>query len=116
VPSKENEELYLDYGPLFNQLRGRTWVLKPGAISVAKGPARANIFETPNHHVVFVGLGGQQKNEQVRLRATAKTARILHPGDSTENTLIAESHQDTRIFDVELKRGCAMLVLEKNEA
>ncbi len=116
LPSKENEELYLDYGPLFNQLRARTWVLRPDAVSVAKGPARANIFETPRHYVVFVGLGGQQNNERVRLHATAKTARILHPGDSTETTLIAESYQDMRIFEVELKRGCAMLVLEKNEA
>ena len=35
LPSKANERLYLDYGPLLNALRGRTWLLKPGGNCLA---------------------------------------------------------------------------------
>ena len=34
LPSEANDRLYLDYGPLFNALRGRTWLLKPGVVEM----------------------------------------------------------------------------------
>jgi hypothetical protein len=113
LPSPEHDRLYLEYGPLFNQLKARTWLLKPGVISVAEGIARANIFETPGHYVIFVGLGKQQKNAQVRVRGSVTKARLFHPGEASESTLSAESQKEVQVFDVPLKRGCGMLVLEK---
>jgi hypothetical protein len=114
MPSEKSERLYLDYGPLFNQLRGRTWVLRPGAITVKEGSAKANVFETPAHYVVFVGLAGEEKSARVELRGIHGLASVLHPGETAEKTIEAEEKQDSAVFEVPLKRGCAMLRLAKS--
>jgi hypothetical protein len=113
VPSTESERLYLDYGPMFNQLKARNWVLRPGAIAVKAGAAKANIFETPGHYVVFVGLAGQEKSAKIELRGVHGAASVLHPGGTSELTIAAVEQPQSTIFDVPLIRGCAMLRLEK---
>ncbi|HEX4485714.1 MAG TPA: NPCBM/NEW2 domain-containing protein [Terriglobales bacterium] len=113
TPSEEHERPYLDYGPLFNQLRGRTWLLHPGVITVKTGGAKANVFETPKHYVVFVGLAGKEQSAQIELRGIAGPARLLYPGETAEGTLLGVV-QDAAVFEVPLKRGCAMLVFEKS--
>jgi hypothetical protein len=110
LPSEENDRLYLEYGPLFNALRGRTWVLKPGIINVAEG--KANIFETPAHHVVFVGLAGQLNSAKLTLRGVSGTAKLLHPG-GPEGELLVVNESGSGTVEVPLKRGCAMLVFGK---
>ena len=112
LPSEANDRLYLDYGPLFNALRGRTWLLKPGIVEVPDGTAKANVFETPAHYVVFVGLAGKKNNVQVKLRGLPGAATVLHPGGAGGNAelRIGEGGSST---EVPLVRGCAILILSK---
>ena len=98
---------------MFKALRARTWVLIPGVITSAEGPAKANIFETPVHYVVVVGLGGKQNSANIKLRGIAGTATVLYPGETAEMTLQPREQGDAIVFDVPLKRGCAMLLLAK---
>lgn len=112
LPSEENERLYLDYGRMFNALRGRTWFLRPGVIEVAKGNAKANIFETPSSYVIFAGLAGKDKSAQIVLRGVSGTAKILYPGVADSGSLQIEQHEPTTV-EVPLQRGCAMLILNK---
>ncbi len=112
LPSESNDRLYLDYGPLFNELRGRTWLLKPGVIEVADGNAKANIFETPQHYVIFVGLAGQEDHAKLLLRGVSGTAKLLYPGSSEKKSLAINQSAPAAV-EVPLKRGCAMLILNK---
>jgi hypothetical protein len=88
-------------------------VLRPGAIAVKEGAAKANVFETPGHYVVFVGLAGQEKSAKIELRGIHGAASLLHPGGTSEVTIAAMEQPQSTVFDVPLKRGCAMLRLEK---
>ena len=45
-PDSMVDKLYLDYGPLMNQLKEKKWVLKPGIIRVKDDKAKVNIFKT----------------------------------------------------------------------
>ena len=112
LPSEANERLSLDYGPLFNALRGRTWLLKPGIVEVADGNSKANVFETPSHYVIFVGLAGQRTNAQIRVRGLSGTAQVLHPGEGDHAHLQLDQN-GSAVLEVPLKRGCAMLILNK---
>jgi hypothetical protein len=113
MPSEARDRLYLDYGPLFNQLRGRTWLLRPGVVMVQGGTAKANVFETSTQYVVFVGLAGQEKSARIELRGIAGASRILYPAATSEQTLEAVKQKDATVFDVPLERGCAMLLFDK---
>ncbi len=113
APDEWNEKLYLDYGPLFNALKGRTWVLRPGVVQVKDDTATANVFETPAHHAVFVGLARERQNVQVALSGLSDKAKVLHPGETGEIVLQATEEASSAVFDVPLKRGCAMLILDK---
>lgn len=112
LPSDANDRLYLDYGSLFNALRGRTWLLKPGVVEVKDSNAKANVFETSSHYAVFVGLAGQEENAQLRLRGISGAAKVLHPGTVGKMMLLIKV-RDSATLDVPLKRGCAMLILDK---
>jgi hypothetical protein len=113
LPSEFNDRLYLDYGPLFNALRGRTWLLEPGVVKVSDGTAKANVFETPAHYAVFVGLAGKKKkNAQLRLRGISGVAKVLYPGEAGD-TVLQVNDGGSAAIDVPLVRGCAMLILSK---
>ena len=43
----EVDSQYLDYGPLFDALRGRKWVLKAGVIRAEDPAVKVNVFEVP---------------------------------------------------------------------
>jgi NPCBM/NEW2 domain len=113
VPDEWNERQYLDYGPLFDQLRGRKWLLKPGVARVDGGAAKVNVFETKAGTVVFVGLAGGLDRVRLTLHGLGKEARVLYPGESSEAVLEATATDgDAEAeFDVPLRRGCAMLIL-----
>jgi hypothetical protein len=116
LPGDVNEHFYLDYGPLFIAMRARTWVLRAGVIKAGEGAAKANLFETPDHYVAFVGLGGHQKTAEIELRGINGEAKVLYPGETSETRLTPREEAGVAIFDVPLKRGCAMLLFEKKTA
>jgi hypothetical protein len=115
MPSEAVDRLYLDYGPFFIALRGRTWLLKPGVIEVAGSDAKANIFETPEAYVIFVGLAGRKNNVTLTLRGVSGTAKVLYPGGS-EGESLAINNPAAAAIEVPLRRGCAMLILNKGNS
>lgn len=112
------DRLYLDYGPLLRQLKGKKWVLEPGAIAVSGGPARANLFEVNAGYVVPVVFAGEAASVTVTLDPTALRARrfdatAIHPGSETE-TPVRQALVEGRLqLQVPVKRGCALLVLRQ---
>jgi len=53
-PDSMVDQLYLDYGPLMNQLKEKQWVLKPGIVEVKDNKAKINIFKTKNGYAIPV--------------------------------------------------------------
>ena len=113
LPSEVNDRLYRDYGALFNALRGRTWLLKTRVVEVEHGDAKANVFETPSHYVVFVGLAAQKTNVKLTLRGISGVAKVLYPGESGGTVLQVGEAGGSAAVEVPLHRGCAMLILQK---
>jgi hypothetical protein len=119
LPDAEREQFYCNYGPLFDALHGKRWLLLPHVIRVEGEKALANIFEVPGGYVVPVIGGGNEKTVQVVLQGlpilpgqNGFRAEAIVPAE-VEPTVIrtAEDGEIVRV-DVPLKRGCAMLLLK----
>ena len=113
-PDSAAEKYYLDYGPLLEAIRGKTWVLQPHCVEVAAGQARANLFAVPGGYAVPVVFGGRNASVLIKLRNVAglsakTTCRVLLPGATRLQTVVAEVHDQQLAVNVPLGRGCAML-------
>jgi hypothetical protein len=108
LPDPETEQLYLDYGPLLDALRGKRWVFDARA-EVPDGPARANLFAVPDGYVLPVTFGGAAESVPVTLRGLPDLARYritCHwPGDRPPIPLTPRGQTLT----VPLHRGTALL-------
>lgn len=118
-PSEWAEPFYLDYGPLFDAIRGKRWVLQPHVVEVQNRVAKANLFEVPGGFALPVVLGGDATTAHVLLRNLPLgkrngnlKARFLHPGESEWKPLPPVHANRTLEIEVPLKRGCAMLMLD----
>jgi hypothetical protein len=115
-PSPERDRWYLDYGPLFDLLRGKNWVLEPYCVEVAGGAAKANLFQVPGGWVAPVVFGGTNKIVTLKIRNVpglkkSAACEILHPGSiATESARLIETDADLEV-QVPLQRGCAMVRL-----
>jgi len=119
-PNEAIEQWFLDYGPLYNAMRGRKWVLEPHVLKVTSGNARANLFEVDSGYVVPVVFGGTAASATVEIGALPITqpqaVEVLHPGAAAP-TAITPLMQDGRmVLNVPLVNGCAMvrIVSEKD--
>ena len=113
-PSEWVDRQYLDYGPLMNAMRGRTWVLDPHAVEVGDGAAIANLFAVKGGWVAPIVFGGTKTNATVRLFVQgAMSMDALHPG--SEHPVAVSFRKQGAIYevDVPLVRGCAMLRIRK---
>ena len=105
------EKLFLDYGPLFNALRGRKWVLLPRVIEAEK-PALANIFEVPSGYVAVIGLAGARRSVSVTLRNILMSgfrADVIAPGETTWKPLSVVFGQKSTHVNIPVKRGGAVV-------
>ncbi len=123
-PDAWAEQYYLDYGPLFDALRGKRWVLRAHAIQVEGNKAKVNLFDVPGGLVAPVTFAGEAQEAIVRLRnwrgllpddvapridPTQLNAEVLHPGSAASQCVrLTEAGQDAEVA-VGLVRGCAML-------
>jgi len=122
-PDAWADAFYLAYGPLFEAIRGKRWVLTPHAVAVVSGPARANLFETPEGYVIPVTGGGDSKEATVRLRGLTRPpgqihwmAQVLHPGRREFERLgLFKCSDDPLDIAVPLIDGCALLRLPHKE-
>ena len=112
-PSPDRDHWFIVYGPLFEALTGRQWVLDPGCIQT-DGVAKVNLFRVPNGFAAVVAFAGAATSVRIRVDTTGLTAcraiSVLRPG-RLPYTLRAEHRSGNRILlDVPTSRGCAVVV------
>jgi hypothetical protein len=119
MPDAKREQLYCEYGPLFDALRGKRWVLLPHVVCVEGDKALANVFEVPGGFVVPVIAGGEEKSVQVVLQGLPKLpgnkafrAEAIQPAEVEPVVVRVAEDGETIRAEVPLKRGCAMLLLK----
>jgi hypothetical protein len=119
-PSPERDRWYLDYGPLFDLLRGKNWVLEPHCVEVVGGAAKANLFQVPGGWVAPVTFGGANKMVTLKIRNVSgikksTVCQIIHPGSSSPvPARLSRTVEDLEV-QVPLQRGCAMVRLTAPE-
>ncbi|MFN8006953.1 MAG: hypothetical protein U0V70_08025 [Terriglobia bacterium] len=116
IPSPRADEIYLDYGPMFESMRGKKWVLLPHVIRVEKPEVKANLFRVPTGYVVPIAFGGSSSAVTVTLRGIPEIlsgeklhCEWIHPGETQWQNCEFQKKQETMTLRVPLHRGSAML-------
>ncbi len=112
------DQYYVDYGPMFDTLRGRRWVLSAHAIEVEGQQAKANLFAIPGGYLAVLVMGGARTRARISLRSLQLlpgqkgfAVEVLQPGRSDWRPLSAVKEDDRMILEVPLQRGCAVVRL-----
>ncbi len=113
-PSALADKVYLDYGPLFNQLRGREWVLESHVIAVTGGEARVNLFKTFDSYAVPVTYATGTAPVEVTLRKKELikdelVVKAFYPGEDTPVLIASEVVNGELKIKVPTKRNCAVV-------
>jgi hypothetical protein len=113
-PSPERDRWYLDYGPLFDLLRGKQWVLEPHCIEVVHGAAKANLFRVTGGWVAPVAFGGTNASVTLKIGPVPDLKKglrcqALHPGETKPSPVSAVWKSGGLELQVPLQRGCAMV-------
>ncbi|AUP80609.1 hypothetical protein C1H87_18585 [Flavivirga eckloniae] len=116
-PSKLADKVYLDYGPLFNQLRGKEWVLEPHVIST-KENAKVNLFKSFGGYTIPITHVKEAQLVEVRIKKKELVKNDLkvyayHPGDEDPIVVPTEVVDGELKIVVPIKRGCAVLKINK---
>jgi hypothetical protein len=118
LPSQWADKQYLDYGPLFEAMRSKRWVLLPRVISVAGDAAKANLFQVPGGYTFPVVLGGSAPSATVTLRGIPEIlagkkirCELIHPGETQWQNCEFTRSENIITQKVPLRRGCAMVRL-----
>ena len=115
-PSRTADPFFLDYGPMFNAMQGRKWVLLPHVVEVENNTAKVNIFEVPDGYIIPVTFGGDHKKAKVIVRNLPRKSfkcHVILPGVENWRVLKADIQRRVIKIDVPLERGCAMVKLRK---
>jgi len=117
-PSEWIDQLYLDYGPLLKQLKGKKWVLEPHAIEVKDNNAKVNIFKTFEGYAVPVVFAKDNKNVQIVIKKSVLEKKSYNitailPGNEKEIQVKSRVEKDKVFIDSPVKRGCSMIVLRE---
>jgi hypothetical protein len=118
-PSPAHDRWYLDYGPLFDALRGKQWVLTAHCIEVVGHVAKANLFRVLDGWAAPVMLGGTNATAVVKICGVSgltagSRCKVLHPGsEKTLSVPMTWKHGEATVR-VPLVRGCAMLQIFPN--
>ena len=116
-PDPEVERYYLDYGPMFTHLRGRTWVMIPEVIEVRNGTALSNLFTVGKRIVVPIVMG-REDSAAIRIRhcdqlllPSVVSVETWYPGESKPAKSELKIHDNELAIKMPLQRGCAFLVI-----
>lgn len=118
LPSEEADKIYTDYGPLFEAMRGRKWVLQPHDIQIDREGAKANLFTTPDGYAMPVLFGGSAASAALTVRGIPEVAagkelrcEVIHPGETAWKPCAFRRKGSAIALKVPLTRGCALLRL-----
>ena len=119
-PSPERDRWYLDYGPLFDCLRGKRWVLTPRCIEIMGNAAKANLFEVDDGWVAPVVFAGTNVSATVKIRGILGGNRdvivdTLHPGSNVPERIQFTQKNGQNLIElrVPLQRGCALIHIKR---
>ncbi|HVA00413.1 MAG TPA: NPCBM/NEW2 domain-containing protein [Terriglobia bacterium] len=112
------DQYFVDYGPMFDALRGRKWMLDPHVIEVEGQDAKANFFEIPGGYLAVVVMGGEKTHARISLRGLRQlpgqkgfAIESIQPGRGEWTRLSGVEKGERLVLDVALERGCAMIKL-----
>jgi len=112
------DQYYVDYGPMFDALQGRRWVLDPHVIEVEGQHAKANLFSIPGGYLAVVAMGGTKPDARISLRNLDRlpgqknfVIEAIQPGQAKWTPISSIEHGDSLTVVVPLQRGCAMVRL-----
>ena len=112
-PNANLENWFLNYGPLYNAMKGRKWLLDPHILKVTSGNARANIFEVSSGFVIPVVFGGSATSATVEVGtlpiSQLHSVEVLHPGVAEPTVITPDTQGDRMVLNVPLINGCAMV-------
>jgi hypothetical protein len=115
--SAKDEQVYLDYGPLLNAMRGKKWVLTPHCVESADPAVRVNLFEVKDGYALPVTFAGSAQSATVRVRNLPDLKKLktdaLLPATETAQSVKAQFKDGVLELTVPLKNGCAMVRLRK---
>jgi hypothetical protein len=116
-PEPSADQLYQDYGPLLDAMRGKKWVLAPHCVETTTPGVKVNLFEVPGGYALPVTFGGTTGTAEVFVRnvpgLAARHVVALHPGPDEPAAVPTQFAGDRLILNVPLVRGCALVVLKK---
>lgn len=121
-PSEFADFWYLQYGPLFNGIMGKKWVLEAGACEVIGNEAKVNLFEVRNGYAMPVvlaqkGLTAVELSldpEKLKLPA-GYTMDVLLPGGESPLVIKPEKQNNGKIrISIPLRNGCALVRIQNN--
>jgi len=114
-PEAKAEQLYIDYGPLLDALRGKKWVLAPHCVATTTPNVKVNLFEVPGGYALPVTFGGTTDSATVQLRNIPGLAPLqaaaVHPGASSAVPVAGRLQDGVLTLTVPLVHGCAMVKL-----
>jgi hypothetical protein len=114
-PDPAADAEYLLYGPLLDTMRSKQWVLQPHCIQSVTAGVDVNLFKVPGGYVAPVVFGRTATSARVVIRNVAglerTTASAVLPGVAGERPTCAVMHNGTLTVDVQLRHGCAMLLI-----
>jgi hypothetical protein len=114
-PEPLADQLYLDYGPLLDAMRGKKWVLAPRCVETITAGVKVNLFEVPGGYALPVTFGGTAATATVTLRNIPGldkiTATVRHPGADPAIPATGQLTDGVLTLTVPLQRGCAMVKL-----
>jgi hypothetical protein len=109
------DELYIEYSPLLNVMRGRKWDLTPHAIET-RGAVKISLFTIDGSYVMPVMFGGAAKSASVTLHKMEDGTydiSVVHPGEPEPINFSVRAKNGTMSLVVPLKRGCGMVKLTR---
>ncbi len=118
---KELDDRYIDYGLMFDALRGRHWVLEPGIINFTQGQGDLNIFEIPGGFVVFA-TWVPENYKQVEINLNNLPSHVTNlsyqtftavTGDTEWKKSSTISGKDINV-SIPISRGCGAITLMYN--
>lgn len=113
--SKDIDEYYLEYGPLFSKLKGKEWILEPELVNIQNKAASINLFKVAEGYAIPV-VYGKEKTITIDLKADARWDKRLHvlayyPGEEHPTPIQPQRKGNGYQLTVPLKRNCALLLL-----
>lgn len=119
TPDTAIEKFYLDYGEMFNAIKGRQWMLSANIINVENDIAKANVFKVKDKVMIPVIHGAANNRVNLRLnlpndlfKKDKVVVKVLYPGESKWKKITITKWKAEIKLPVTLKRGCALVSLE----